>query len=197
MRVIALTGSVAAGKTTVDALFRGWGATVIDADSLVRAMQRRGQPVFDAIVEAFGAVVVDSDGELDRARLRRIVLDDPVQRRRLEAIVHPVVDAQRRALVAASAVRGDALAIVDIPLLFEAGHPDEFDRIIVVDAPVAERRRRLIADRGLAPADADALIASQLPSAQQRERATWVIDNDGDRATLAQRTRDVWNALQA
>ena len=92
MRVVALTGSVAAGKSTVDALFREWGAAVIDADALVRAMQRRGEPVFDAMVGAFGPSMLAPDGELDRARLRRMILDDPARRRQLEAIVHPAVD---------------------------------------------------------------------------------------------------------
>lgn len=196
MRVVALTGSVAAGKSTVGGLFREWGATVIDADVLVRELQRRGEPVFDAIVAAFGPGVVDARGELDRRLLRRRMLADESDRLRLEAIVHPAVEIRRRELLAAARARGDRLVIADIPLLFEAADPSAYDGVIVVDAPAAERRRRLMQGRGFDAHEADQLIAAQLPSSEKRARATWVIDNDGDRDALARRAREVWKALQ-
>jgi dephospho-CoA kinase len=195
MHVIALTGSVAAGKSSAGALLRRWGATMIDADALVRALQQPGQPVFDAILAAFGAAVLAPDGTLDRAAMRQRILDEPDARRRLEAIVHPAVDRARRLLIDSARARGDAILIADIPLLFEAADPAEYDGVIVVDAPVAERRRRLIKDRHFSAHDADRLIAVQLPAAEKRARATWIIDNDADRATLERRTRAVWDAL--
>ena len=189
MHVYALTGSIAAGKSTVGALFRAWGAPVIDADALVRELQRPGQPVLAAIVATFGRDVLDDDGELNRAAMRRRILNE------LEAIVHPAVEARRRELVEAARARGEAIVIADIPLLFEAADPGAYDGIIVVDAPIAERRHRLMHDRRLSAHDADQLIAAQMPADEKRARATWIIDNDGDRATLSQRARVVWDAL--
>ena len=195
-RTFALTGSVAAGKSTVGALFREWGARVLDTDLLVRDLLRRGEPVFNAIVAAFGPEVLSTHGELDRGALRHRILSDVDERRRLEAIVHPAVGARHRELLAAARARHDAIVIVDIPLLFEAGDPSAFDGVIVVDAPITERRRRLVQTRDFDPHDADLLIAAQIPAAEKRARATWIIDNDGDRERLVRRTRDVWEALQ-
>lgn len=196
MRSFALTGSVAAGKSTVGALFREWGATVIDMDVLVRELQRKGEPVFNAIVEAFGPEVLDHHGELDRRSLRRRILASPDARRRLEAIVHPAVEGRRRELLAAARARGDLIVIADIPLLFEAGDPAAYDGVIVVDAPVEVRRRRLMEHRGFDGHEADLLIAAQLPADQKRAHATWIIDNDGERDQLTHRAREVWKALE-
>lgn len=195
MRVVALTGSVAAGKSSVGALFREWGTTVIDADALVRELQQPGEPVFDAIVTTFGRGVLDAHGRLDRRAMRRRILDDGDAKRRLEAIVHPALETRRRTLVEAARARGEALVIADIPLLFESADPAAYDGVIVVDAPVAERRRRLIQDRHYEARDADQLIAVQLPASEKRARATWIIDNDGNRDTLARRARAVWQEL--
>jgi dephospho-CoA kinase len=196
MRSFALTGSVAAGKSTVGALFREWGATVIDMDVLVRELQRKGEPIFNAIVAAFGPEVLDFHGELDRRSLRRRILADPDERHRLEAIVHPAVEARRRELLAAARARGDLIVIADIPLLFEAGNPSAYDGVIVVDAPVAVRRQRLMEHRGFDANEADLLIATQMPAEKKRARARWIIDNDGDRDKLLRRTREVWRELQ-
>ncbi len=195
-QVVGLTGNVASGKSTVATLFRGWGATIIDADAIVRELQRPGQPVFTAILERFGPAVRRADGGLDRAVLRRLIVADPGARDDLERIVHPAVEARREQLTAAARLRGDPVVIADIPLLFEALDPAGFDAVIVVDAPVEYRRARLVHDRGLTATDADALIAAQRPAATKRARATWVIDNDGDRGTLAARARTVWEALR-
>ena len=196
MRIFALTGSVAAGKSTVGALFRALGATLIDADALVRELQQPGEPVFNAIVAAFGRDALDATGALDRAAMRRRILADPAAKLQLERIVHPAVEQRRQVMVGAARARGDSLVIADIPLLFEAADPDAYDGIIVVDAPTAERRRRLMHDRGMSAHDAAQLIATQIPAAEKRARATWIIDNDSDRATLEARTRAVWDALQ-
>jgi dephospho-CoA kinase len=196
MRNFALTGSVAAGKSTVGALFREWGATVIDIDVLVRELQRKGEPIFNAIVAAFGSEVLDHRGELDRRSLRRRVLADEGERRRLEAIVHPAVEVRRRDLLAAARTRGSMIVVTDIPLLFEAGNPSVYDGVIVVDARPELRRRRLMEHRGFASHEADLLIAAQLPAKDKRARAKWIIDNDGDREQLIRRAREVWRELQ-
>ncbi len=192
---IALTGNVAAGKSTVAELFRRWGATVIDADRLVREAQAPGSPVLVAIVRRFGAGVLRPDGGLDRGRLRSLVLADDAARRDLEALVHPEVQRRREALIEAARRRGDPVVVSDIPLLFEAGDPAAFDAVVLVDAPEAVRRERLVTQRGLPDADAARLIATQLPAAAKRPRSTWVIDNDGDPAALERRARAVWDAL--
>ena len=193
---MALTGNVASGKSTVSSLFREWGATVIDADALVRDVQRPGTPVFAAIVARFGPAVVTPDGTLDRQALRQRILADPGQRRALESIVHPVVAARRAERVAEARARGARILVNDIPLLFEALDPSAFDAVILVDAPEDDRRERLVGQRGLAPPEADRLMAVQIPASAKRARSDFVIENDRSIDTLRQRTLRVWNALR-
>ena len=195
MRRIALTGNIAAGKSTVAQLLRSWGAVLFDADEAVRVLQRPGSGVFAAIVAHFGGGVVRADGGHDRVALRDRILADPAERAALEAIVHPAVDARRVAAQEAAAAAGAAVFVADIPLLFESADPSAYDGVILVDAPAGERRRRLINARRLSPLDADRLIAAQMPAAAKRALATWIIDNDADRATLVARTRAVWDAV--
>ncbi len=195
MRVVALTGTPAAGKSAVAALFQRWGATVIDADAIVRELQQPGQPVLADIVARFGPGMLRSDGRLDRAQLRRLILADPAAKADLEAIVHPAVGHRRRELLAAAESRGDRLVVVEIPLLFEVADPGEYQGVVVVDAPRSERRRRLIVDRYLPPDEADHLLEAQLAPEVKRAGATWVIDNGGDRDALEQGARAVWQAI--
>src|SRR6266853_6357097 len=115
---VALTGNIAAGKSTVVDLFRRWGATIIDADVLVREAQAPGGEVLAAIAGRFGADVLASDGTLDRASLRGKVMGDDVALTALNAIVHPAVQQRRLELQSAAAERGDAIVVNDIPLLF-------------------------------------------------------------------------------
>ncbi len=194
-KVVALTGNVAAGKSRVTALFARWGATVIDADQLVRELQQPGEPVFEAIVSRFGARVVDLEGHLNRRELRRIILEDPEAKRDLEALVHPAVIQARIDLTELAAEQGAKLVIADIPLLFEVDDPAQYDAVVVVDAPEQVRRQRLIELRGMEPDEADRLMAAQLPSALKRRAADFVIDNDGDLETLERRAREVWQEL--
>ena len=198
---IALTGNVASGKSTVAALFRDWGATVIDADQLVREVQAPGSPVLAAIAHRFGDGILLPDGSLDRPRLRSIVLADADARRDLEALVHPAVQARRCALVDAARARGETIVVSDIPLLFEVLDPSAFDAVVLVDASEPVRMARLL-ERGLGEEEARRMIMAQLPSAVKREwrgghppRRPFVIDNEGDRDALAARARRVWDAL--
>ena len=195
MRTLALTGNIAAGKSTVARLLREWGAVVFDADETVRELQRPGQPVFAAILGHFGPAVLRTDGGLDRDALRRRILADPAARAALEQIVHPAVERRRQAARQAAIAAGTTVFVADIPLLFESADPTSYDGVILVDAPESLRRQRLINDRGLASDEADRLIAAQMPAAEKRQRATWIIDNDSDRETLVERTRTVWQAI--
>ena len=194
---IGLTGNIASGKTTVTELFRRWGATIVDADRLVREAQAPGGQVLRAIVERFGVGVLRPDGALDRPALRAIVLADPAARADLNRLVHPEVHRLRRQRVAEARARGDRIVVNDIPLLFEASDPAEFDLVILVDAPEEVRRARLLAARGLAPEEVERMMGMQMPSAAKRERSDFIIDNAGDLAELEQRARTVWEELAA
>jgi dephospho-CoA kinase len=192
---VALTGNIAAGKSTVAAHFAEWGATVIDADAIVRGVQRPGTPVFDAIVSRFGPGAVAADGSLDRAALRARLLASPEDRRALEAIVHPAVEAERRRRLLAARASGVPIVVNDIPLLFEAMDPSRFEVVVLVDAPEPLRRARLVASRGITPEEAEALVRAQLPAAEKRSRAHLVVDNDGSREQLRDRAWLVWRKL--
>lgn len=194
---VALTGNIASGKSTVAELFRLWGATVIDADLLVRDAQAPGSPVLRAIAARFGQDLIDPAGVLDRKALRRRAMGDPAALADLNRIVHPDVLRRRAALEQEARNRGDRIVVSDIPLLFEAADPAAFDAIVLVDAPVALRRARLLAQRGLSAEDAETMLASQAPTGPKRERSTFVIDNDDDRAVLEARARAVWAQLVA
>src|SRR2546426_3281816 len=143
---VALPGNIAAGKSTVVDWLRRWGATIIDADELAREAETPGKEVLTAIVKRFGTNVLHPDGTLDRPALRAKVIGDDTALADLNAIVHPAVRRRRDELLAAARARGDVLVINDIPLLFEALDPSQFDTVVLVDAPVPVRRGRL---RGL------------------------------------------------
>src|SRR5512142_2292391 len=192
---VALTGNVAAGKSTVAECFRRWGATIIDADALVHEVQAPGSPVTSAIVRRFGPDVLLPDGNLDRAALRNRVMGDPAARRALESLVHPAVARRREALLDAAWKRGDQIVVNDIPLLFEALDPAQFDGVVFVDAPHAVRRTRLRALRGLTDEEADQLLAAQAPAALKRKRSDFVIDNEGSFDALEHRAREVYDEL--
>ena len=193
---IALTGNIAAGKSTVVELLRRWGATVIDADVLTREAQEPGSATLAAIAGRFGKDVLGPDGALDRGALRAKVMGDDAALASLNAIVHPVVRRRREELQAAAAAAGDLLLINDIPLLFEALDPAQFDTVILVDAPAAVRRVRLRSLRQLSNEDADRMLGAQMPSERKRPRSEFVIDNDSSLAELEARARRVFEALR-
>jgi dephospho-CoA kinase len=186
---VALTGNIAAGKSTVVDLFRRWGATIIDADELVRQAQAPGGEVLAAIVRRFGPDVLAPDGSLDRLALRVKVMSDRGALDALNQIVHPAVRQRRDELLREARGRGDVLVVSDIPLLFEVLDPAQFDAVVLVDAPVTVRRARLRAVRGLSNAAADQMIAAQMPAERKRPRSHLVIDNDGALADLEKKAR--------
>ena len=194
---VALTGNIAAGKSAVAGLFRQWGATVLDADEIVREVQAPGSPVLQRISERFGPSVLRPDGSLDRPGLRRVVLSEPDALAALNRIVHPAVQVRRTELMAEAAARGDRLVVSDIPLLFEAANPNEFDVIVLVDAPEALRLERIVERRGLARSEALKMIRAQMPAVEKRARSDFVIENDGDLAALERSAGAVWRALLA
>lgn len=193
---VGLTGNIAAGKSTVVALFKNWGATVIDADVLAREAQAVGSAVLAAIASRFGADVLAPDGTLDRAALRAKVMGDDDALLALNALVHPAVQQRRLELQRAARERGDAIVINDIPLLFEVLKAGQFDTVVLVDAPPAVRRARLRALRGLSNEDADRMIAAQMAAERKRAQSQHVIDNTGTLAELEQQARRVFDALR-
>ena len=197
MRHFGLTGNIASGKSAVASLLTGLGATVIDADLLAREAVAPGTDGYKRVVAHFGAEIVSVDGTIDRPALRKRVFSDPLERDALNAIVHPAVGRLRDARLAESRARHDEIVVSDIPLLFEVGLEHAFDGVILVDAPPALRLARLLRDRGLGEADAQAMIDAQWPSERKRAGATWVIDNDGSREQLAMRVADLWRAMQS
>jgi dephospho-CoA kinase len=194
--LVGLTGNIASGKTTVARLLSERGATIIDADILARRTVDPGTPAHAAIVARWGNKVLAADGSVDRVALRRIVFGTPAELEALNEIVHPQVRAMRDDLVDQARSRGDQIVVCDIPLLFERGLADDFDRIVLVDAPRDLRLDRLVRQRKLPHADAMEMIAAQMPSELKRARAHYVIDNTATLQALSQQLEEIWTALQ-
>jgi len=196
MLLIGLTGNIASGKSTVARLLSERGATIIDADVLARRVVEPGMPAFDEIVRRWGQEVVAPDGSLDRDALRRLVFSHHDQLEELNTIVHPEVAAYRDRLVDEARQRGDRLVIQDIPLLFERGLVEQFDRIILVDAPRPVRLERLMRERRLSETDAMDMITAQMPAELKRARADYLIENVGTVRELEERVSEMWQSLE-
>lgn len=196
MLVVGLTGNIAAGKSAVAARLASHGIPIVDADLLARAAVAPFTPALRRIAERWGKGVLEADGSLDRAALRRLVFADAVERKALDEIVHPEVARLRDTAIATYASKHEPIVVCDIPLLFEAGLEDTVDLIVLVDAPVGVRRERLVRDRDLSPAEADAMIAAQLPAEAKRARADLLLENAGTRAELDARVDALLAALR-
>ena len=190
---VGLTGGVASGKSTVAAMLADLGAVVIDADALAREVVQAGTPGFDRVVEEFGSELVGPDGELDRPALGRLVFADESARKRLEAIVHPLVF-ERYAELEATAP-ADAIVVHDIPLLAESGRADDFDAVIVVDAPRETQVERMTRDRDWTAEDAESRIAAQATREDRLAIATYVVDNTGSLDDLRARVAEIYAEL--
>jgi dephospho-CoA kinase len=195
MDLIGLTGGIGSGKSTVSGFLRELGARVIDADEGARAVVEPGTPGFAAVVAEFGPGVV-RDGRLDRQRLADIVFNDKPALERLNAIVHPLVGEWTAARLVEAADDGVEIAVQDVPLLFESGYDQLFGSTILVWVPEALQLKRLLA-RGMPAADARARIANQLPIDEKRSRATYVVDNSGNREATRAQTEKVWTEITA
>lgn len=191
---VGLTGGVASGKSTVSAILAELGAVVIDADALAREVVARGTPGLDAVVAEFGPDVLTPEGDLDRPAMGRLVFGDDAARRRLEAIIHPLV-IQRMAEIEATAGEDDVV-VHDIPLLAEGGRADTFDAVVVVDAPRDLQVERMLGDRGWTREDAESRIAAQATREERRAIATHVIDNNGTLEELRARVEAVLEELR-
>ncbi|HKA50395.1 MAG TPA: dephospho-CoA kinase [Candidatus Dormibacteraeota bacterium] len=195
MRVVGLTGGIATGKSTVSAMLRRLGATVIDADEATRAVQAPATEGLRRLAQEFGPTIVTADGELDRARLAEIAFNDPDARRRLNAIVHPLVREWMARRQQEAAERGDQIVVLDIPLLFESRGAGAFEDVLLVYAPEDLQIRRLVELRGMTTEQARARVAAQMPIEEKRKLATHVIENTGTMPQLQAQVDRVWAGI--
>ncbi len=196
MLLVGLTGGIAAGKSTVAAMFAARGAAVVDADRISHTLQEPGQPCYRGIVEAFGTGILDEAGRLDRRRLGTRVFGDLAAKRCLEAIMHPAIREACQAEIRVAKASGRTVCIVDAALILETGQQDRFQAIVLVSAPEDVQVARLMRARGLAEAEARQRVASQWTTAAKAALADFVIDNGGDLAATEAQVSRVYAALE-
>ena len=180
MRIIGLTGGIACGKSTVSRALCALGAAIIDADALAHELSQPGQPIFNAYVERFGREIVTAGGTLDRAAIAARVFADPAVRAEVDAIAHPLIRTAAEERLRAARAAGKKAAVLDVPLLFEAGWDVLADEVWVVALPAEEQLARLLArDKSMSEGEARARISAQMSLAEKCARADIVIDNSG------------------
>lgn len=198
-RVIGLTGGIASGKSTVSAMLRDLGAVIIDADQIVRDLQRPGGEAFDEIVSAFGREVLSQDGTLDRGALGTRIFADPPARRRLNAIIHPRVRARIRHEVRRlqEILPREAVIILDVPLLLDTAPRDTFamEGVIVVAADEATQIERLRQRTPMSVQEARNRLQAQRPLREKVAEADWVIQNTGSLEETRRQVEVLWTKL--
>jgi dephospho-CoA kinase len=196
MLLVALTGGVGAGKSTVADLLAQFGAVVLDADDLARRAVQPGTPGLAKLVDEFGPDILDASGALDRAGMARLAFADPDARRRLEAVVHPEV-ARLFAEEVAARRDGDDIVVYSVPLLVERSLAGAFDVVVTVSAPLDVRVARVAASGRMTEEDARARAQSQASDAERESVADRVIPNGGDLDDLRAETGRLWEELLA
>jgi dephospho-CoA kinase len=191
MFVLGLTGSIGMGKSTAAAMFRTEGIPVHDADAVVHELYR-GEAA-PAIEAAFPGTT--RDGVVDRALLGARVLDDAAALARLEAIMHPLVATSRDAFLTEAEKKGERLAVLDVPLLFETGGDRKVDAVVLVTAPEAVQKERVSRRPGMTPERLAVILARQMPDAEKRARAHFIIDTGGEFAVTGRQVRAILRAL--
>ena len=193
MKIIGLTGGIACGKSTVSTELRAHGAAIIDADALAHELSQPHQPIYNAYVERFGSEIVAADGTLDRAAIARRVFADPAVRAEVEAIAHPIIRSAAEERLRAARDENKRAAVLDVPLLFEAGWDALADETWVVALPHEEQLARLLArDTSMDAGEARARIAAQMPLAEKCARADVVIDNSGTVEEIREYIGKLW-----
>lgn len=174
MKIIGLTGSIGMGKSTTAAMFRDAGIPVYDADAAVHRAYDVGGIAVGPVGAAFPGVV--RDGRVDREALRQAVLGKPEELRKLNGIVHPLIGRERADVFEKARADGADMIIMDVPLIYETGGEKGMDAVIVVSAPAEMQRERVLAREGMTPERLDAILAQQVPDAEKRRRADYVVD---------------------
>ena len=193
MKIIGLTGGIACGKSTVSKALRALGAYIVDADAAAHALSQPKQPLFNAYVERFGVDIVSPGGTLDRAAIARLIFADPALRAEVDAIAHPLIRAEAERRLGAARAAGAKAAVLDVPLLFEAGWDAIPDETWVVMLPEEEQLARLCARNPLmSEREARARIAAQMPLTEKCARADVIIDNGGTKEETQQRVKELW-----
>ena len=193
MKIIGLTGGIACGKSTVSAELRALGAAIIDADALAHELSQPHQPIYNAYVERFGREIVTADGTLDRAAIARRVFADPAVRAEVEVIAHPIIRRAAEERLRAAREENKRAAVLDVPLLFEAGWDALADETWVVALPREEQLARLLArNKAMDAGEARARIAAQMPLAEKCARADVVIDNSGTVEEIREYIGKLW-----
>jgi dephospho-CoA kinase len=191
VKLIGLTGSIGMGKSTTAAMFRDLGIPVHDADAVVHELYEPGGAAVGPVGAAFPGAV--RDGRIDREALRAEVLHDAAALTRLNAVVHPLVRAARDRFLAEAEAAGAEMAVLDVPLLFETGGHAEMDAVVVASASTEVQRARVLARPGMTPERLDAILARQMPDAEKRARADFVVETgaglDAARAQVAEVVR--------
>jgi len=176
--IIGLTGSIGMGKSTVSNWLKEMGIPVDDADAVVHKLYAPGGAAVEPVRQLFGDKVIDSNGGINRAALSPLVVGDAnaANMKNLEAVVFPLVDAARDAFISGATKRGEHLAVLDIPLLFERGHERFCDKVAVVSAPAQMQRERVLSRANMSEAKFEGILAKQVPDATKRDKADMVFD---------------------
>jgi dephospho-CoA kinase len=197
VQVIGLTGGIATGKSTVSAILKKAGAVIIDADRIAREVVKKGLPAYREIVENFGETVLLSSGEINRSVLGDLIFNDSRKKQLLNRIVHPHVRRETsRRLKNMENSSPDTIAVLDIPLLFEAEMHKDLSEVIVVYAPEHIQIKRLMKRDNISETDAVARVRSQMPIEEKKNRATIVIDNSGTMEDTRKRTLEIFKTLK-
>ncbi|ADU11852.1 dephospho-CoA kinase [Asticcacaulis excentricus] len=186
---LGLTGSIGMGKSTIARMFADEGLPVWDADETVHRLYATSEPLKAALVEAFGEVL--TDGSVDRAKLSLNLKAKPDGFARLNALVHPATVADREAFLVHHAAAGTRLTLCDIPLLFETGAQTSFDKVVVVSAPPEVQAARVLARPGMTAEKFADILARQMPDAEKRRRADFVIDTSQTLQANRQQVREI------
>ncbi|PHY19255.1 dephospho-CoA kinase [Caulobacter sp. BP25] len=194
MLVLGLTGSIGMGKSTTASMFEAEGVPVYDSDAAVHALYAAGGAAVPPVEAAFPGVVVD--GAIDRARLSAKVVGDPEALAKLEAIVHPLVGAHRIGFFQKAQAEGHEIVVLDVPLLFETGGQKSVDKVVVVSAPPEVQRARVLARPEMTPEKFEAILARQLPDADKRARADFIIDTGQGVEHAREQVRDLLTLLR-
>jgi dephospho-CoA kinase len=196
MLKIAITGGAGTGKSTVARMFHELGAAVLDADQAAREAVAVGAPAWQELRRLFGDDFFHADGALNRSRVAQRVFADPEARRRLDAVIHPRVEAALKAQVEELERRGADLVMVEVPLLFETRREGAFDRVIVVAAPPEDQIRRLRARDHRGEAEIRGILAAQWPLAGKVAAADYVVDNSGELAGTERQVKNIWENVK-